>query len=185
MGARDLRSELTAIDPGAELLAENSQTSWWRTGFGILGLAGVDEEGITRGLSEITRGAYTLLDFLPEAKLPTSDLWNLTLVLAVPWTAEEAIKDSAVYGALEAATHDTTGARKVVMWSNERLRDHFGRLTTATAQPRGLSWNDPLREEIASVSRDAEERTALEVLFKRKLTQDDIDGLVHVLGREK
>jgi hypothetical protein len=180
-----LRSDLILLDRDAELLAENSQTSWWRTGFGVIGIAEVTEDATTRGLADLTHAAYALLDFLPETRLPAQDLWNLTLVLAVPWSFEEVVREPGLLEALEAVAHDPTGARKIVLWSNETLRDHFGRLATAAEKVQGFNWNDPLREAIDTASRDEEERRSLEVLFKRKLGQDDIDALVRVLGREK
>jgi hypothetical protein len=179
-----IRSQLSVLDPQAELLAESARVAWWRTAWGVIGVAELDDEQSITTLPDITRTAYALLDFLPEAKLPMDDLWNLTLVLAVPWTFQDATQHDRAWEALEAATRDTTGARKVILWSDERLADHFGRLTTA-AQVQSSVLDDPLRDAIAEVSRDADERTALDALFKRRLSEDDVDDLVCVLGREK
>lgn len=185
---RDLVVDFRALDPTTELLAENEGSGWARTRWGVIGLARLESVPETTAearaaLDGAVQEAYSLLDSLPETRLPAEDLWNLTLLVSVPWRREEAPHHPEAYESLVGSAQDTRGARKLILWADESVANHFGRLTTPTNVDGGV-LTDPLREVIATMSRDTAERDALEILFKGKLTQDDIDELVRVLGRD-
>jgi hypothetical protein len=184
----DLPAELSHDGLSAELLAANERCVWMRSKWGIVGtinLLDLPQDGTTLSvaIAAAVSHAYSLLDALPETRLPAGDLWNLTLLLSVPWTRADGAKRPAIHEPLRLLVQDTKGARKVILWSDETVKDHFGRLTTPR-QVLSTPFTDPLRDTIAILARDTAEREALDLLFKRKLTQEDIDELVRVLGRE-
>jgi len=68
-----------------------------------------------------------------------------------------------------------------VLWFDRHLSDYFGPLGEGHLIWK-LSSDDPLRQTLERVATDLVEREALEVIFKRRLSQQDLDELFKILG---
>jgi hypothetical protein len=128
--------------------------------------------------------AYSLLDRLPREKLSVQDIWNVTLLIAVPIKELDLGRDSDIARSLHSISRDVTGSRKVVLWLDRRVADYFGPLGEGR-QLWKLSSDDPLRGTLERLATDSVEREALEMVFKRRLSQENIEELLRVLSRHK
>jgi hypothetical protein len=75
-----------------------------------------------------------------------------------------------------------TGSRKLVLWFDRTVGEYFGRLGEGRESWK-LSSDDPLRQTLERVAANSEERNALEVIFKSRLSQEDIDELLQELSK--
>jgi hypothetical protein len=137
---------------------------------------------LTNLLRRLIEHAYTLLDTLPKEKLSVQDIWNVTLLIAMPIKESELDRNSEIAKSVDAISRDVTGSRKVVLWFDRRIGDYFGPLGEGRNLWK-LSSDDPLRRTLERLATDLVEREALETIFKRRLSQEDIDELLRVLSR--
>ncbi|MGH9436302.1 MAG: hypothetical protein ACRD4R_05365 [Candidatus Acidiferrales bacterium] len=185
--AGSLYRELASVDSETELLTQNSQCEWNRCSVGIVGIVRVPHDSSPATLPDrlelLRSNAYAAIDRVPIARLSTDDLWTLLLVLAVPWTRTELVTRKAESSILRAFEGDTTGSRKLVMSSDESIRALLGPVAGT-----GSIWyptsDDPLRDRLHALVKSPEELEALQVLFNKRLSGDDFDRLVTVLGRK-
>jgi hypothetical protein len=174
------------FDGRARELREDAQCQWVRCGFGIVGLVTISHAAPAAELDARIEGlvahAHSVLDDLPDEQLEVEDLWNVVLLIAVPWTRAGAASEPLIAAVLLRWTRNTIGSRKIILWQGSDLRDYLG--------PLGLGargWmpplGDPLRDTIMSAAAGDDERRVLEVLFKRRIDQADIESLIEVLSR--
>jgi len=180
-----LKDEMLTFDPQVTLLAADDSCEWVRSRMGIVGLIRVSEPvapGTLRTmLEEKIVSAYAQLDALSENAFSLDDMWNVILLIAVPWTRDEAEANSELIHALVEVSRNLSGSRKILVWSGTPLARHLGLLAqiTKTWSP---SSEEPLREVVRAAARNEVERDALEVLFKRRITEADLDALIQALG---
>jgi hypothetical protein len=181
-----LLRELLRLDKHAKLIIGDELCEWVRSRHGIIGivrLARLESTGyLMRVLRRTIESAYSLLDNLPRDKFSVQDVWNVTLLIAVPIKEAERKRDSDLNRSLNEIPRDLNGARKIVLCLDKGIRDYFGPLSLGH-DPSEMSSIDPLRETLARFATDPKERDALEVIFKSRLSQEDIDQLMLVLGR--
>jgi hypothetical protein len=181
-----LNRQLAAVDPETELLTQNSQCEWDRCSIGVVGAVRVPSNSSVPNLTEqlelLRLNAYAAIDHVPAARLSTDELWTLLLVVAVPWSSEELKTRSAESSILRDFVSDTIGSRKLIVPSDEWV----GGLLSPVASG-GPNWHpttdDPLRDQLGESVENPEELAALEVLFKKRLSAEDFDRLVKLLGR--
>jgi hypothetical protein len=182
-----LLGELLQLDRNATQLADDEFCEWVRSRPGIIGIVQLARfapiKQPTNILHRLIEHAYTLLDRLPQEKLSIQDIWNVTLLIALPIRESELDRDSDTARLLHSISADVTGSRKVVLWFDRRVRDYFGPLGEGRHLWK-LSSDDPLRQTLERVATDPVEREALEIIFKRRLSQEDIDELLRVLSRQ-
>ncbi len=187
-GDRWLLGELEHLDRNAKQLVDNEFCEWTRSRPGIIGIVQVARfvpvQQLTNTLRRLIENAYNLLDSLPQEKLSVQDLWNVTLLIAVPIKESEIDRDSEIARSLHAISGDLTGSRKVVLWFDRRVADYFGPLGEGRHFWK-LSSDDPLRQTLERLATDSAEREALEMVFKRRLSQEDIEELLRVLSRHE
>ena len=185
-GGEWLLRELLELDRNAKRLVDDELCQWVRARPGIIGSVLLarfaDNQQPTNLLRRLIEHAYNLLDGLPQDKLSVQDIWNVTLLIAVPTTESELDRSSDIAKLLHSISLDVTGSRKVVLWLDRRVRDYFGPLGEGRHLWK-LSSSDPLRRTLDHLASDQEERQALEVVFKRRLAQEDIDELLRILSR--
>jgi hypothetical protein len=181
-----LLRELLHLDGNARQLVEDEFCEWVRSRPGIIGIVQLARfapiQQSTNILRRLIEHAYTLLDRLPQEKLSVQDIWNVTLLIAVPVAESELNRDSEIARALDAISRDVKGSRKVILWFDRSIGDYFGPLGEGRNLWK-LSSDDPLRRTLEHVATDHVEREALEIIFKRRLSQEDIDELLRVLSR--
>lgn len=182
-----LLRELSELDRNAKQLVDDEVCEWVRSRPGIIGIVQlarlhtpVDQVATT--FRRLVDHAYALLDRLPQEKLSVEDIWNVTLLIAVPIREPDLDRDSDVGKFLQQISQDVTGSRKLVLWFDQGVGDYFGPLGEGRHLWK-LSSDDPLRQSLESLAGDSIEREALEVIFKRRLSQEDIDELLRVLSR--
>jgi hypothetical protein len=134
-----------------------------------------------QALSKCATHAYSLLDALPEDRLAFEDLWNLLLFVSVTWI-EDDLRNSAVLAAA-ASQHarDTVGSRKILLLKGRSPLDYIGALKPGR-DPWSPISGDPLRDALNVVARNETELTALQVLFKRRISEEDLDQLIRALA---
>ena len=188
--ARDdgwLLRELLQLDRKAKKLVEDESCEWVRSRPGIIGVVQLARSGpiqqVTNLLRRLIEHAYTLLDRLPQDRLSVQDIWNVTLLIAVSIQESELDRDSEIARLLDRISRDVSGSRKIVLWLDRRIGDYFGPLGEGRHLWK-LSSEDPLRLTLEQLATDSEERGALEAIFKRRLSQEDIDELLRVLSRQ-
>jgi hypothetical protein len=184
MSATSLATLIKLNDPHAEPLAADETCEWVRSRFAIVGRVCVETKVSPSELRDLidqrTAHAYAALDQLSESELSFADLWNLLLVIAVPWTRTEARSLPEIDKLLESTATDTSGSRKIILWADSSLEAHLGDLGHGNSiSPRS---GDPLRDSVIQVALSEEERNALEALFKRRIQDEDVDELIRVLG---
>jgi hypothetical protein len=181
-----LLRELLRVDAHAKQIVGDELCEWVRSRHGIIGIVRLARLESTGQLMILRRRtiehAYSLLDDLPRDQFSVQDVWNVTLLVAVPIKEAERKQDSELNRSLNEITRDLNGARKIVLWLDSGIRDYFGPLSLGHDQSE-MSSIDPLRETLARLATDSKERDALEVIFKSRLSQEDIDQLMLVLGR--
>lgn len=181
-----LREALNAPNMPPTSLAADDSCEWVRTSVAIVGLVRIaPTETATLLHQECSRAvdrAHGLVDRLPDDILSFEDIWNLILFLAVPWTSQDLFELRDFERVLHTWRGNTTGSRKILLPKGISPRRHVG----AFEAPDG-AWSpipgDPLRQALASLAADPQESQALEVLFKKRLTESDFDHLVRILGR--
>jgi hypothetical protein len=176
---------VAAEDSTVQELQRDDQCEWVRSRYGILGLVRIDErishQEVKRLLDERVAHAHSVLDQLPDEALSFEDLWNLLLMISVPWNIEQAEADRELAELLLSCVRDTTGSRKIIIWRGTSPTDYIGRLGKGAG-----SWmpasGDPLREAADATSQSDTERQVLEILFKRRISEKDVDQLIQTLG---
>ena len=180
-----LLGELVRLDRNAKRLVDDELCEWVRSRPGIIGIVQIGRLTPILQLENVLRRliahAYTLLDRLPQQELSFEDIWNVTLLIAVPIKEMEYDRDVDTAKSLEKVTRDVTGSRKVILWLDRSLDEYFGPLGAGSSSWK-LSSDDPLRVKLESLATNLVERNALEIIFKRRLSQEDIDELLKVLG---
>jgi hypothetical protein len=183
-----LLAELVHLDRNAKQLAGDEFCEWVRSRPGIIGIVQAARfapiQQLTSNLRRLIQHAYSLLDRLPREKLSVQDIWNVTLLIAVPIKELDLGRDSDIARSLHSISRDVTGSRKVVLWLDRRVADYFGPLGEGR-QLWKLSSDDPLRGTLERLATDSVEREALEMVFKRRLSQENIEELLRVLSRHK
>jgi hypothetical protein len=181
-----LLKELVNLDRNAKQLVQDEFCEWVKSRPGIIGIVQLarfaPKQQLNSVLSRLIDHAYTLLDGLPQEKLSVQDIWNVTLLIAVPIGKQELDRNSDVVKSLDALVQNLTGSRKLVLWFDRTVGEYFGRLGEGRESWK-LSSDDPLRQTLERVAANSEEREALEVIFKSRLSQDDIDGLLQALSK--
>jgi hypothetical protein len=159
MGRRDawLLGELLQLDRNAKQLVADEFCEWVRSRPGIIGIVQLARfatvEQLTNVLRRLIEHAYTLLDRLPQEKLSVQDIWNVTLLIAVPIRESELDRDSDIAKSLYSISRDVTGSRKLVLWFDRRVADYFGPLGEGRHLWK-LSSDDPLRQTLERISTD-------------------------------
>jgi len=181
-----LLGELVELDRKAKQLVDDEFCEWVRSRPGIIGIVLLSRfvpiHRSTNFLRRLIEHAYTLLDSLPQDKLSVPDIWNVTLLIAVPFKEPELDRNSEIAKSLDAISRDVTGSRKLILWFDRRIGDYFGPLGEGQHLWK-ISSDDPLRRTLDRIATDSVERQALETVFKRRLSQDDIDELLRILSR--
>ncbi|MGH2397780.1 MAG: hypothetical protein ACRDFW_12535, partial [bacterium] len=181
-----LLRQISQLDRNAKQIVDDEFCEWVRARPGIIGIVQLAHlqtvDQVANTLRRLVDHAYTLLDRLPQDKLSVNDIWNVTLLIAVPVRESEVDRDSDVGKFLHEISQDITGSRKLVLWFDQGVGDYFGPLGEVRHLWK-LSSEDPLRQALGRLAVDSLEREALEVVFKRRLSQEDIDGLLRVLSR--
>jgi len=181
-----LLGELQRLDRNAQRLVDDELCQWVRSRPGIIGIVQIARfatiEQMTNTLRRLIEHAYNLLDRLPQEKLSVQDIWNVNLLIAVPMMESELDQNSDVARSLRSISFDVRGSRKIILWFDRRVSDYFGPLGQGHHLWK-LSSDDPLRQTLERVAADSAERDALEIVFKRRLSQENIDELLRVLGR--
>lgn len=181
-----LLRELIRIDEIAKQVVGDEMCEWVRCRDGIIGLlrfAYIEPSlHATNLLRRSIEYSYALLDNLPRQKFSLQDVWNVTLIVAVPVKKAEFNRNPTLFRPLDGLSQDLTGARKIVMYLDEGIHEYFGPLSLSHTLSE-LSATDPLREALTRLAVDSTERDALEAIFKSRLSQEDIDRLTQVLGR--
>ena len=112
-----LLGELLGLDHNAKQLIDDKLCQWVRSRPGIIGIVQLANFTSIEQLSNILRRliehAYNLLDGLPQATLSVQDIWNVTLLIAVPVMESELDPDSAIGRALRSTSRDVTGSKKL------------------------------------------------------------------------
>jgi hypothetical protein len=188
MEGKMLLEVLKERDASAITLTADDACEWVRSAFGIVGYVQLVEPVLAiqldHKLSQLVNHSYSQLEKLSNAELSFDELWGLLLLIRVPWTYDEAQADDQLAAVLARWSRNTKGSRKRIVWSDESLGKSFGPLGT-----NGASWmpsmDDPLHDAVKSVSRDDVERGALDVLFQRRIDDEDIDELLKVLARRR
>jgi hypothetical protein len=177
---------LAKADGTAELLVRDDSCEWVKCRVGVVGMITIERRMEPKELSLSVAGkvarAHATLDALPNSRFSEDDVWNLLLLLSVPWTEEEAKGEEAVFSVLSDLEGDLSGSRKLVLWRGRSPLEDLGRFggTTHLWVP---STADPLREALEAVATDKTEREALEILFKKRILESDLDELIAVLSR--
>jgi hypothetical protein len=182
-----LLGELVQLDRKAKKLVQDASCEWVRSRPGIIGVVQLARfaplQQLTNLLRRLIDHAHTLLDRLPQEKLSVQDIWNVTLLIAVSIKESELDRDSEIAKLLDGISRDMSGSRKIVLWLDRRISDFFGPLGEGRHLWK-LSSEDPLRRTLEHLATNLEERGALEAIFKRRLSQEDIDELLRVLSRQ-
>jgi hypothetical protein len=181
-----LARELVQLDSKAKQLVTDELCGWVRSRPGIIGiiqLARLAPTQVPILARRLIGHAHGVLDGLPREQLSVEDIWNVTLLISVPMKESELDRNSQIAKSLDELSRDLTGSRKVVLWFDRRLSDYFGPLGEGHHIWK-LSSDDPLRQTLERVATDQVEREALEVIFKRRLSQRDLDDLFKILGRK-
>ena len=183
-----LLAELVHLDRNAKQLVDDEFCEWVRSRPGIIGIVQVARfapiQQLTNILRRLIEHAYNLLDRLPQEKLSLQDIWNVTLLISVPIKESELDRDSDIARSLHAVSRNVTGSRKVILWFDRRVADYFGPLGEGRHLWK-LSSDDPLRQTLERLATDSVEREALEMVFKSRLSQEDIEELLRVLSRHE
>jgi hypothetical protein len=174
------------FDRGAELLTKDANCEWVRSRVGIVGLVSIRTkiaaDRLGNDIKHAAQAAHSLLDTLPESRLSLEDLWNLLLFVRVAWTKAEMEVQSDVAKELFRVSLDTTGSRKIILPIDASLQEFVGPLDT-----RGTPWMpssaDPLLDAVNEVAQNAEEKEALQVLFKSRISENDLERLIRALSR--
>lgn len=189
MALQTLLDSMKLIDPKATLLYRDERCEWVRSALAIVGkiqVATGDKDTSPRTLSssltKLISHAYSVLDTLPDEQLSFEDLWNLLLLISVPWTRPEVRDRADIVNILSAFATDISGSRKLILWADTSLERYLGSLGSGAG-----SWvppsGDPLRDTVMEFARNKTERKVFELLFKRRLADQDIDDLIRVLSR--
>ena len=181
-----LHSELIEQDPLARRVAGDALCEWVKARPGVVGcvhLGCLGSASCTRVLGPLINHAYRQLDVLPRDELSVEDMWNVVLLVAVPVSEAECREINELHAELVAVSRDVRGARKVLLWWGETPTEKFGPLGSTIGVGRQTSA-DPLRAVLDETARDRVEREALELVFKARLTQEDVGRLVESLSRE-
>jgi hypothetical protein len=183
-----LSVSLEAQGWNVEQLTRDQRCEWVRSWLGVLGLVRVDP-GVTDAelpptLDSLVNHAHNMLDQLPEETLGFEDLWNVTLLVKVPWSRDEVEGRPKVSEALMELSANTTGSRKMVVWGNDSILEHIGKMTDS-----GAAWlpisGDPIREALLLASRDRSEAAAIETLIDGgRISDASLDELVGVFARQ-
>lgn len=180
-----LLEQLSKLDRNAKQLIGDDFCEWVRSRPGIIGIIRLARITPNRQSDSILRRliehAYTLLDGLSSEELSVQDVWNVTLLIAVPIRQSEIDRASPVAKSLETVGRDLKGSRKLILWSDRAVSDYFGPLGEGTELWR-LSSDDPLRQTLETVAANSAEREALEILFKSRLSQEDFEELLKALS---
>jgi len=172
-------------DPDAEPLTADETCEWVRSRFAIVGRISIETKVSPSELKDLTEQrtarAYAALDQLSDNELSFADLWNLLLVVAVPWTRREARSLTEIDNLLASTATDTSGSRKIILWKDSSLEKQLGDFEHSENAATALS-GDPLRDSVIQMAQNEEERAALEALFKRRIQDEDVDELIRVLG---
>lgn len=173
-------------DPAALLIKRDERCEWVRSTLGIIGLIRISEPllppALQTRLSDDIAHAYAVLDEFPDSTISFDDLWNLLLLIWIPWTRDELEQLEDIANILLSVSRDTAGSRKVILWRDRSPAEYVGPLGRGAA-PWLPSSGDPLRAAVTSIARDDEEQNALDLLFKRRITEEDVDQLLRTLGR--
>jgi hypothetical protein len=188
MDSETLLDSVIRLDPKAMTIYRDEQCEWVRCRLAIVGKIQLDRpeayvaaQKLTSSLKKLTAHAYAVLDELSDEQLSFEDLWNLLLLIAVPWTRADIRKHADIADVLSTFATDVSGSRKVILWADTPLEQHLGSLG-AGAKPWIPPSGDPLRDAVTGFARSDAEHDAFEVLFKRRIEDEDIDELIRVLG---
>jgi hypothetical protein len=180
-----LFEELSKLHKNTVQLVEQELCEWVRSRPGIIGitrLARFPARPQLRSLiKQLIQHSYAALDSLPKEKLTFQDMWNITLLIAVPIKESEVDRESDLFKELDAVSRDVSGSRKTILWFDRTVADHFG--PVGEGHDWQLATDDPLRRSLDELASDPVEREVLKNIFKRKLSQSDIDELLRVLSR--
>ncbi len=181
-----LYDSIKEVDPGAEILVADDVCEWVRSSLSIVGLIRIESkleaDELRNVISDRIKAAYSLVDDLSDEKLALEDLWNLLLLIQVPWTRDEVRLLPATAQVLSNVANDTKGSRKIIVWTDSTPAQYVGPLgegMTSWIPPSG----DPLHDTVKEFARDSAEAIALEVLFKRRISDDEIEELIQTLTR--
>ena len=91
-----LLKELVNLDRNAKQLVQDEFCEWVKSRPGIIGIVQLarfaPKQQLNSVLSRLIDHAYTPLDGLPQEKLSVQDIWNVTLLIAVPIGKQELIE---------------------------------------------------------------------------------------------
>jgi hypothetical protein len=181
---RWLLHELSELGSAVTRLIADETCAWIRSRPGILGLvqfgALTPAAASTILLQRLIQHAYVVLDGLPQDKLSIADIWNVTLLISVPLQESERDQNTSIGPVLDRFARDVNGSRKIILWLDKDLGNFFGPLGKGQA-PGRINADDPLRQTLDKIAANPVERDALEVVFKKRLSQDDIDRLLMAL----
>lgn len=180
---------LQDLDASAEQLARTESCEWVRSRIAIVGLTTItkrEQDGpkLRSQISRAVTGAHALLDSLPDTLFTINDAWNLVLLISLPWSEQEAIITQSLFDVLAEVERDLGGSRKILLWRGTSPSHHLDRFSHD-----GTSWvpssPDPLRDAVRQVARNTDEAAALEVLFRSRITEGDLEHLIDILAKDE
>ncbi len=180
-----LLDRLGELDSTAKVLVDRPEVEWVRSRLGIIGLVSIQEPanaGSFRQMISVTLElAHGFLDALSPMEFSRSDVWNLLLLVRVPWTRQEIKTRTSEAAVLIDLCNDVVASRKVVIWKDADISDYFWS-RVASVGSAGLATVDPLRQTLEDSVRTKEELQALEFLFKRKISREELERAISVLA---
>jgi hypothetical protein len=175
-----------SVDPAAISIAQEPAAEWLRTSTGIVGRVSLedcaDALSLKHSAPERIAGAYSLLD--RSQGVEYDECWNVLLLVAVGGTSVRDASDSDALTFLASVARDTSGSRKVILWSDDSPIKHVGPFGSTGSEPTLIV--DPIRDALLAMVATEGERDLVELLFKRRLTESDVSAaLVALVGAER
>lgn len=183
---RPLQSELEATGLAVEPLVQNALCDWVKSQVGIVGRISLrtDEADMQRRLALLRQQAHETIDRVPLSKLSLNEVWNLLLVVRLPWQRDEILQKEQEWTVLREFISDVRGSRKLLQYADTPLASLLGPFDSQRSSA-GRTYEDPFLDELETIALDPKELKALKLLFKRRFSATDLTALEKALGGGK